>query len=70
MKTRIQSVQCENAFCVFVHHPRYAQRRGNFEQIWRQALVKTSDSFVLDRLLCDVPDSRVGLRVHHGALCL
>lgn len=25
---------------------------------------------MLDRLLCDVPDSRVGLRVHHGALCL
>lgn len=63
-------VQSEDGFRVFVHNPGDAQGGGDFEQIWRQALVEAANSLSLNRLLCHVPDASIRGLMHHGALRL
>jgi hypothetical protein len=59
-----------NVLCSLIDDPRDTKRGSNLEQVWHETLVEATGTFILQRLLGDIPDTRVASWVHASALGL
>lgn len=63
-------VEVHGLLCVLVYHPRDTKRGCDFEQIWHQAFVETSETLILDCLVGHIPNACVSCWMHAGTLGL